>query len=66
MRIFFFSKILMSIPLPLENCIFNNKFASGFLHPLFPEVYIFASDYHNHNTNFASNGLLKIPTNISI
>ena len=47
----------------MENCIFVNKSVSGSLHPLFSQVYLFANDHHNYNTRFASNGLLKIPTN---
>ena len=76
MRIIFFSdfnehttplfskaKILKFIDfIQLENCIFVNKSVSGSLHPLFSQVYLFAND-HNYNTRFASNGLLKIPTN---
>ena len=46
----------------MENCIFVNKSASGSLHPLFSQVYVFANDHHNYNTRFTSNGLLKIPT----
>ena len=77
MRIIFFSdfsehttplfskaKILKFIEfIQLKNCIFVNKPVSGSLHPLFSEVYLFANDHHNYNTRFASNGLLKIPTN---
>ena len=33
------------------------------LHSLFFQVYLFANDHHKHNTRFASNGLIKIPTN---
>ena len=47
----------------MENCIFINKSVSGSLHPLFSQVYSFVNDHHNYNTRFASNGLLKIPTN---
>ena len=77
MRIIFFSdinkhttplfskaKILKFIDfIQLENCIFVNKSVSGSLHPLFSQVYLFVNDHHNYNTRFASNGLLKIPTN---
>ena len=80
MRIIFFSdfnehttplfskaKILKFIDfIQLENCIFVNKSVSGSLHPLFSQVYLFANDHHNYNTRYASNGLLKIPTNTSI
>ena len=47
----------------MENCIFVNKSVSSFLHPLLSQVYLFANDHHNYNNRFASNGLLKIPTN---
>ena len=47
----------------MGNCIFVNKSESGSLHPLFFQVYLFENDHHNYNTRFASNGLLKIPTN---
>ena len=35
----------------------------GSLHSLFFQVYLFSNDDHKHNTRFASNGLIKIPTN---
>ena len=58
------AKILKFIDfIQMENCIFVNKSVSGFLHPLFSQVYLFANDHHNYNTRYASNGLLKIPTN---
>ena len=47
----------------MENCIFVNKSVSGFLHSLFSQVYLLVNDHHNYNTRFATNGLLKIPTN---
>ena len=47
----------------MENCIFVNKYVSGCLQPLFSQMYLFANDHHNYNTRFASNGLLKNPTN---
>ena len=47
----------------MENCIFVNKSVSGFLYPLFSQVYLFANDHHNYNTSFESNGLPKCPTN---
>ena len=57
-------KILKFIDfIQMENCIFVNKSVSGSLRPLFSQVYLFANDHHNYNTRFASNGLLKFPTN---
>ena len=47
----------------MEDCIFVNKSVSGFLYPLFSQVYLFANDRHNYNTRFASSSLLKISTN---
>ena len=47
----------------MENYIFVNKSVSGSLHSLFSQVYLFANDHHNYSTTFASNGLLKVPTN---
>ena len=47
----------------MENCIFVNKSVSGSQHPLFFQVYLFANDYHNHDTILASNNFLKILTN---
>ena len=47
----------------MEYCIFVNKSVSSFLHPLLSQGYIFADYHHNYNTRFASNGLLKIPSN---
>ena len=47
----------------MENYIFVNKSALSFLHLLFSQVYLFANDHHNCNSKFASNVLLKIPTN---
>ena len=55
------AKILKFIGfIQMKNCIFVNKSVLGSLHS---HVYLFANDNHNHNTRFASNGLLKIPTN---
>ena len=45
----------------MKNCIFVNKYVSDSLHPLFCQVYVFTNNHHNHNTKFASNGLLKSP-----
>ena len=47
----------------MEKCIFVNKSASGSLHSLFSQVYLFANDNDHYNTRFASNDLLKISTN---
>ena len=47
----------------MGNCIIVNKSVSGSFHPLFSQVYLYANDHHNHNTRFASNGLLRIPIN---
>ena len=47
----------------MKNCIFVNKYVSGFLHPLSSQLYVFTNDHHNHNTRFASNVLLKITIN---
>ena len=47
----------------MENCIFVKKSVSGSLDPLFFNLYLFSSAHHNHNTRFASNVLLKVPTN---
>ena len=47
----------------MGNFIFVNRSVSDSLHTLFSQVYSFTNDHHNHNTRFASVGLLKLPTN---